>query len=460
MIRASAALTLLAILCVGASATLAQESTAVSTTYEREGDAPPAAPAQSAPHVEPQGGDDTQLTAAELAELNLSLEGNEVVADTAFHFYGFADFTYRVAIPPLDRAIVESPSTFSVGNFNLYMSKIIADQLRMFAEVRFLFLPNGTNQQLANLDTIDTTVSDQSELNRTIRWGGIQIQRVYLEYSFSALLTLRAGVFLTPYGIWNVDHGSPTVITVQRPFTIGFQLFPDTQTGIEAFGLVELGGHNSVGYHATISNGYGPVSEYKDLDQNKALGGRVYFRNDSVGDFRVGGSILYGRDTDARQLLGLDSSRSVTSTELISEQADVLALAADVQWSWGGFLVQGELVTQQRKYTEQGRVGASNPFTGAYLAPSDRLSIGAYGLLGYRFDWLGTMPYVLVQRFEGVEPLSRLGLNATEIMAGLNVRPLDQLVMKAEYRHVWFPGGFLLAHNPVRFLQLQVAWAF
>jgi hypothetical protein len=330
----------------------------------------------------------------------------------------------------------------------------------MFAELRFLFLPNGTPVRDSLSTLVDTTIDDYNELNRSIRWGSLQIQRIYLEYELHALLTLRLGVFLTPYGIWNVDHGSPTIVTVQRPFTLGFQLFPETQTGLEAFGLAQLDGHNSVGYHLTVSNGLGPATEYKDLDSNKAVGGRVYFRNDALGELRIGGSIFYGRDTAAQQIVSLNADRKLTGTASITSQSDVLGLAADLQWVYRGVLVQSELITQQRKYTERGRVGANNFFKGEYLAPADVLSLGFYALVGYRFDWLGIMPYFLWQRFDGVEPRSLTSLHTDEIMVGLNVRPLDAWVFKLEYRYAWFPEGFLFETRRLRFLQAQVAWAF
>ena len=45
----------------------------------------------------------------------------------------------------------------------------------------------------------------------------IILERAYIQWSKLDWLGVRVGQFLTPYGIWNVDHGTPTLITMFRP---------------------------------------------------------------------------------------------------------------------------------------------------------------------------------------------------------------------------------------------------
>jgi hypothetical protein len=271
----------------------------------------------------------------------------------------------------------------------------------------------------------------------------------------------RAGQYLTPYGIWNVDHGSPTIIAVQRPFIIGQQLFPERQTGIEILGQLDASAQHSFGYHLTLSNGTGPASAYRDLDGNKAVAGRAWWRFDGFGELRVGTSAYYGRDTAATQVPGPASDgMHIKYTEHIQSSYDVLSLAGDLKWTYGGLLVQGEVVTQQRKYLESHRTGALNPLLGRYLAPNDKLSWGVYGLIGYRFEWYGMMPYLLVQSLETNDVGTSGMLSIIAWHVGLNVRPIDALVLKLEYLEGHFPEDFIVGGKPARLLQAQIAWAF
>lgn len=86
----------------------------------------------------------------------------------------------------------------------------------------------------------NTTALDYQDYYRALKWGGVEIERVYLEWLAHPLFNLRGGIFLTPYGIWNVDHGSPAIIPILRPATIGNGYIPERQTGLEVFGTLEL----------------------------------------------------------------------------------------------------------------------------------------------------------------------------------------------------------------------------
>jgi hypothetical protein len=292
----------------------------------------------------------------------------------------------------------------------------------------------------------NTTVSDYTDFDRPLHWGGIEIERVYLEWSPLSWVTVRAGQFLTPYGVWNVDHGSPTIIPAQKPFVIGVGFFPERQTGIELYGRVEASNYSGLGYHLTLSNGAGPISEWADLDRNKALGARAFWEYRGLGEFRLGSSAYYGRYTDSTRRTVFGDVISVVAD--IHTQYDTLALGVDAVWKYGGVHLQGEWLERQNKYTNKGRTASAGP-TGTTF-PSDTRDWGAYGLLGYRFDWLGVMPFVSYQRLHDQGDLSLTGYHV-----GLNVRAIDAVALKLQYDTIVTGLG-----SPIRIMYAQVAWAF
>lgn len=400
------------------------------------------------------------MTDAELEAFGLDIGQGGV--DTSIQISGFADFTVSTAMVPKDSLwrITSAPqrTTGYIGNFNVYIKKNLTDRLRTMGEVRFTYLPNGS-QNLATGIRTDTAAADYSDYNRTLRWGGIEIERMYLEWSIHHLVALRVGQFLTPYGIWNVDHGSPTYIPIQRPFVIGNNWFPERQTGFEAFGRWDANAFNALGYHLTLSNGTGPISEYQDLDENKAIGGRLYWEYRRLGELRLGASGYYGRETGATWTFAARADGSAGARERIDTQFDALAFGADASWKYRGLQLQSEWIVYQRSYTEEGRTAMTILGRPATFG-ADGLSWGMYGLAGYRFSWLGVMPFVVVEHINGEVFTGFYARNVT-FQAGLNLRPVDVLALKLVYYHVhFFEGPSTSPDDPLRMLQAQVAWAF
>jgi hypothetical protein len=189
------------------------------------------------------------LLAAELQKLGLDDIESGGSVDTSLHLSGFADFSLMSLFGKAGdwRGAFERFPAFSIGNFNLYIDKRLSQTLRMFGEVRLSFLPNGTAPPGAAPGEFQSTASeDYANFKRPVRWGGIIIPRVYLEWAPFRFFGVRAGVFLTPYGIWNVDHGSPTIIPVQRPLAVGVAMFPERQTGLEVLGQFDISNHSTI----------------------------------------------------------------------------------------------------------------------------------------------------------------------------------------------------------------------
>jgi hypothetical protein len=429
--------------------------------------APSALPAdavdQEMPMEVPAGAEATELSESELAEMGLGTGESESAVDLSVQLSGFMDFSFQTQIGPKDspaRGIFGRKSTFSVGNVNLYLSKNLTESVRTFLEVRFTYLPNGAPLRGSRTGELTSTTEADYTRGAPLRWGGVEIERVYLEWAVHEALVVRAGSYLTPYGIWNVDHGSPTIIGVSVPFVVGRALFPERQTGVELFGRFRIGAQQALGYHLTLSNGIGPVTEYRDLDENKAVGARLYWHYDGAGDLRFGGSAFYGSDTSARETISV-GPMGATFNQTIDSQSDVLSLALDAQWKFKNLLLQGEFISQQRRFEDGGRLGSINIAAGnRYLSPMDAFSWGTYCLAGYRFDWGGIMPYFNYTYNDMFSPTDLRGFQNHAFIAGFNIRPIDAAVLKIEYTALKFAGDYKLVPGAVHLSQVQLAWAF
>jgi hypothetical protein len=374
------------------------------------------------------------------------------------NIYGFADFTFAKRLSTKSSDIILPPkSTFYIGNFNVYLN---AEQgrWRTLSEVRFTYLPDGTPTTDATTGAsgrISTAYVDYSDWGREKKVGGVIIERIWLEYMAHPLLTIRAGQFLTPYGIWNVDHGSPVVIGVTRPFIVGNEWLPSHQTGIELYGSQGFD-RTQVGYHLTLSNGRGPLDSYQDLDSNKAVGWRLWVKHDApIGTFTLGTSGYKGRYTDSTEVTGLANGKlsfSYPETEVYDE----LNLAADLKWSWGGYLFQSEALVHDVRYKDPFRPKPQFAAPGsASWAPNARYW-GYYAMTGYRFNWYGIMPFVMNQyQSWGREN----GFTTWEVSGGLNIRPNEMVVLKVVALGIWRPDPGVFSKSESQFAA-QVAWSF
>jgi hypothetical protein len=307
----------------------------------------------------------------------------------------------------------------------------------------------------------DTNATDYAELQRTFSWGGIDIQRAWVEYQPFDFLSIRGGQWLTPYGYWNDDHGSPAIIAVHKPFPIGDAFFPERQTGLIALGKYFVG-KIAIGYAATLSNGRGPYDVIRDLDNNKAVGGRLYVETSAFGNLTIGVDAYRGRYTASTKRYRVDTSGAepVAVIYRTTDSAyDELSLGADVRWLYKGLHVQGEVMTNEARYDERYRprtVGFDPKPTFA----ADYRRVGGYLLVGYRTNFFNLMPYVTGEHSSYTN--SDLAPPTWAWSAGVNLRPTPNVVLKAELAIATFDGvgSTGLGKDDLPYFGTQAAWAF
>ena len=189
-----------------------------------------------------------------------ALEASTDDAEAPLELFGFADVGYSKPFWSEESLYagsgLDARPYFHVGNLNVYVAKTLATRWRFLSEFRFTFAPNGAPSASTVNGMVDTSVPDPADVSRPFRYGSIEIERAQIEYELHSLFAVAAGLWLTPYGIWNIDHGSPTVIAIRRPYIVGEQLFPERQAGIQLRGSWHTGSYR-LQYHLTASNGRG-----------------------------------------------------------------------------------------------------------------------------------------------------------------------------------------------------------
>lgn len=420
-------------------------------------------------------GAQNEPTAEELAALDVTTQ-EEAERFPRLDVYGFADFT--LAIPTVGKGnawsfyFSQNP-TFYVGNINLYVASQMSQTLRSLLEVRFTYLPQGKNrstlEQTGSPDFLDNSANDYTDAERPIKLGAIEIERVQLEYAPVEWMSVVAGQWLTPYGLWNVDHGSPTTIGSHKPYVVGEQFLPERQTGVLIQGSTRIGTHR-FGYNLGISNGRGPLDAYYDMDKNKAGTLHLSWQSNSVvGDVAVGASGYLGRFTSSSRTLGISKDSKgnlvLSSVDTPTIQYDEHSLAADVKWVKGGFQTFAEVVLNQKRYTKRGRpvfqdglLSLVDPIAEQRIQP-DTQQVGGYLIAGYRFQWFGVMPFTEVEYvYRDSALLPKLGA----FILGLNIRPHESLTLKVSWGIAWFPDASPRGpgRDSYQNFDTQIAWAF
>jgi len=381
--------------------------------------------------------------------------------------YGFADFSYLHILGNkrnILRQYVAPYPRFYVGHLNLYLASTLGENWRSLAEVRFTYSPLGDDDKQASDGTFpapDPNAVDYAELQRTFSWGSVEIQRAWIEYQPFDFLSIRGGQWLTPYGYWNDDHGSPTIIAVHKPFPIGDAFFPEHQTGLIALGKYFVG-NTAIGYAATLSNGRGPYDVIKDLDDNKAVGGRLYVETSALGNLTIGVDAYRGRYTASTKRYRVDTSGG-EPVAVIYRTTDVaydeLSLGADVRWMYKDLHVQGEVMTNEARYDERYRPRTVG-FDPKPSFAADYRRVGGYLLVGYRTRFLNLMPYVTGEHSSYTN--TDLAPPAWAWSAGVNLRPTPNVVLKAELAIATFDGvgSTGLGKDDLPYVGTQAAWAF
>lgn len=275
--------------------------------------------------------------------------------------------------------------------------------------------------------------------------GEVSIELAYLEFKAWKTGGLRAGMLLVPLGFVNELHEPPVFDGVRRP-DVERLIIPTTwhEVGLGAFGengplqwrAYVVPGLDSAGFEGEgLREGRQQGSE--SLAQDLAFTGRLdyaglpglllgasVFTGNSGQGAELDGQALRGRvtiyDVHAQyqrrglQLRGLYARTSVDETALINARNGLAADESVGERQWGGYLE------------------------------------AAYDLLGGKGSRWSVTPFV---RYEALDTQDRVpagaerdpGNDTTVWTAGIGVKPLPQVVLKADYQ--WLSNGAKTGRN-------------
>lgn len=354
--------------------------------------------------------------------------------EPSFEVYGFADMGLQRfwGSSLVEKSVRSNGLTFVMGSVNLYFDAEPVEDWRFLTEIRFSLLPDGSESILsgaARVDPIDSDVLDTTSPSlgfNEVRIGGIIMERAHMDYSFRDWLNVRVGYFLTPVGIWNVDHGTPTLISTTFPGFQVIQLFPENQLGLELFGSI-LTGSWELAYHAYISNGRTPGQ--LDLTDDKAFGGRLIARTRSPIPMQLGISGYVGQFEQGFKQ-AVFTPGGVTFDQIFTEAYNEQSFGADVSLDIEGLRIRAEFQTRRIRYEE----GKRGDFNGQGPA-ADRQDYGAYLLAAYQLPWWGLEPFLFLDFLKWPT-----GVGQALIMpsAGLNVHFNPAVVLKFQYTYLEF----------------------
>lgn len=371
------------------------------------------------------------------------IELSDAALGPTLRFYGFLESGVQRTFMKEEGflyGIQQTPGwSFMLGNLHLYLDATPSPRWRALVEMRVVTMSGGYGVGSGGVALLSS--SDRIFNEPGVGVGGTQLhsslvlERAQIEWSASDTFGLRLGLWLTPWGIWNVDHGSPTLIPLVQPYFQSFQMFPTHQLGLAAFGTVHLLPW-SLRYHLGISNGRvtgpGQLPESTwptfDFNDDKMLTGRVSIHRAGANPFSAGLDAYWGES----RVVG----RTVASiAPLRLEYDERLALnewgiGADVSVDLEPFRLRAEATYTQYRFPRERPI---LPLNATALQP-DAAQWGGYLLTSY-WTYLGGLrlePYLVLELVWWPVSLSPLELGIMP-SAGINVDITAAVRLKLQY---------------------------
>jgi hypothetical protein len=381
----------------------------------------------------------TRQDGAEVAALTNGQE-EAVPKEPPLNIYGFADMgVQHVWLDErsfLSNLAPSNSTSFVIGNVNLYFDAQPIKNWRGLVEVRFTNAPLGDTVTYGGLagkyQRKDTFSYDpHATVTNAPMWAGaVVLERAWIEWNEHQMFKLRVGNWFTPFGIWNEDHGSPTLIATTLPQFILQRLIPIRQTGLMGYGNTFLG-EWELGYMLTFSNGRQELSNF-NFEDKFGYGGRLYLRRET-GTLNSTFGVSYFTGTTSDRTVDLVAINPVTFATPTTWEYNEHVLGADIAVDIDSTRIRTEAMVRRQTFTRGLRALANPNVPGVFEA--DKWQYSAYLLVAHQLPWAGLEPLVRLEMFEGP---SFLGDGAFSYWAGLNIHFNSAVQLKTEAGNVVF----------------------
>jgi hypothetical protein len=236
--------------------------------------APNPAPPQAAPAAQPQTEAQAQPAESQAMDVNRTL----------LRIRGFSDITFHgndhIHDSPQCQAYTCFPSSFSIGQVNLFVTSDLSERFKFLSEIVF----------------------ESDESNNF----GVDLERMLLQYSENDYLNIAVGRYHTAIGYYNTayHHSTWFQTTTGRPFLFDFEdkggPLPIHNVGVSLSGRIPSG---AVGLHYVVEVGNGrasrsyvpplgqtanAVQSYVDENVHKAFNVALFARPDRIRGLQVG----------------------------------------------------------------------------------------------------------------------------------------------------------------------------
>jgi hypothetical protein len=411
--------------------------------------------------------------------------------------YGFFDVRFSKVFAqrdnPYNLYVGSTASSFLMTSLNLFVQSQMTRSLGAIVELKFSYLPMAREDEYEYVAKLPGGAEMvQGEYVRTAPLyvdpstsafyasGGVYMERAHFTYTPIDWFNVIVGRFLTPYGIWNIDHSPTTILPVLTPWMLIRNAVPNSQTGLQVYGRAFFRYDLFLDYALTVSNGrhWFRLDTIQDFDENKALGLKLRLSYESK-DFSIsgGGYGYFGKSTDIeRQVvlyLGSDmtfdpeESRPLRSNMDYTIQAMETVATADFLVEFRKVRLQSEFYWSRWEFITPPVMEANYaifsgvPITETVIRAS-YFSKGYYALLSWELpleQWISPVrvtPYFMYEFNEYMDTCPWATNHS--LTGGINVKPSPFVTLKAEYFHS-YPESSVYG-EPMRWAQLQLAVSF